>query len=100
MSISSDLPVPIFGPVEAGSARLTEHVVDVLSAPPGRIGPILIGAHPPLVGSGHRIDWNAPKEFELATRRVVGHAHPFDERLQTRWIAFAAHLELRRRDHL
>ena len=49
------------------AVRLRVDVVDVAAAPRRRVGPVAVGAHPPLGRMRHRIDRHAPQELQLAS---------------------------------
>src|SRR5678816_955047 len=95
---ANHLPVMVFGPIEPGALALRVHVEHVLAAPTRRIRLVLIGAQTPLVVVGHRVERNAPKEFELAAGRVVGNRDSLDERIEIRRITLVIGSQLRRRD--
>src|SRR4051794_30967901 len=87
------LPVPVLRAVERLAVRLAVDVVDVLAAPGGRVGIVLVAAHAPLVLAGHGIDRDPPQELQLVVDPpdLVDALH---ERVQVRWIALAAELHV------
>src|SRR5262245_54259307 len=52
-------------PIESLPLRGRVHVEDVLVPPGVRVRLVLIGTQPPLLRLGHRVDRNAPQEFDL-----------------------------------
>src|SRR5437867_9144325 len=53
-------------------------VIDVLVSPRGGVRIVLIGAHPPVLGLGHRIDRDPAQELDLLPERPVL-LDPFDQ---------------------
>src|SRR5688572_17783312 len=96
MMVKPPLPVLVFRPIEPCPLRRRVDVEDVLPPPRGGVGVVLVRAHPPLGRLGHRVNGNAPEEFDLAAGHVVRRRHAFDERLEVGRISLAAGLDLER----
>src|SRR3990172_11732374 len=89
----STLPLTVFRSIESHGTRLGEHIVDVLASPDAGVGLVLIGAHSPFGGIGHRVDGNPAQELQLLPRR--SHlAHPRNQILQLLGIALASELDV------
>src|SRR6185436_9052213 len=59
------LPLAVRHAIQPDSVRQRVDVIDVLSAPGGGVGLILVAAQPPFVLPGHRIEGNAAQQLEL-----------------------------------
>src|SRR5262245_54678228 len=98
MMVKPRLPVLVLRSIEPGPVRRRVDVEHILPAPRGRIGVVLVRSQPPFGRLHHRIDWSPAKELYLAAGDIVRRGDPLDERLEILWIAFAAGLDLERRD--
>src|SRR6266850_5009164 len=85
------LPVLIFRVVQSRAVRLGIHVEDVLTAPRLRSGIVLHGTHAPLVLAGHRI----ARDFAQEPQLFAANIYPRHQRIEIRWILFAANLGLK-----
>src|SRR6185436_9982952 len=83
------LPLPVRHVIQSDAVRQRVDVIDVLSAPGGGVGLVLVAAQPPFALPGHRVEGNAAQQLELLVH-LSDDLHPLHQDLQLGRIAFRA----------
>src|SRR5260221_1862168 len=92
------LPVSVLRAIESLACCLGVHVEHIAASPCRGVRLVPVGAHPPFIRMGDRIDGNPAQELELDARRVVGLGDALHERLEAGRIPVRAGLDVERRD--
>src|SRR5436309_9483399 len=81
-------------PIQRLALALRVDVVDVVTAPRGVVGRVLVASHTPFRAARHGIAGDPPEELELAVEGAHP-VHPFHQGLQLGGIALAPQLHVR-----